>query len=141
MQGVNSLPPERFDWSEEGSEPRKPRRWQDKFGESFRGVKRGIRSQSSFFVHFFFAALAVTFAMALDCNLVEWCLIFFCIGGVLTAELFNSAIETLFHGLDEATKSRWNGCLEIASGAVLVASLTAVLVGVIIFGNRLRMLF
>ena len=52
------------------------------------------------------AGLAVAFAVALECSLVEWCLILLCIGGVITAELFNSALETLFHGLDEATRSR-----------------------------------
>jgi diacylglycerol kinase len=136
----NYSPPDRFDWSDEGPKPPKSRRWQDKFREAFRGIKRGVRGHSSFAVHFFFAALAVAVAVTLECTVVEWCLLILCIGGVLTAELFNSAIETLFHGLDEATRSRWNGCLEIASGAVLLASITAVLVGLIIFGNRFAQL-
>ncbi len=75
-------------------------------------------------------------AIALDCTLIEWCLIILCIGGVLTAELFNSSIEELFRGLEEATRSRWNPCLEIAAGAVLMASLTAVAVGGLIFINH-----
>jgi diacylglycerol kinase len=54
--------------------------------------------------------------------------------------LFNSAIETLFHGLDPETKSRWNGCLDIAAGAVLTASGFAVLIGVLVFGNRIGQL-
>src|SRR5215208_1329523 len=92
-----------------------PRGWRDKFREAFRGVKLGMRGHSSFSVHFFAAALAVAACVALDCRLVEWCLILLCIGGVFVAELFNSAIETLFHGLEAATRSRWNGCLEIAA--------------------------
>ena len=56
---------------------------------------------------------------------------------VLTAELFNSAIETLFHGLDPPTKSQWNGCLDIAAGAILTAGLFAALVGAIVFVGRL----
>lgn len=136
----NYPPPDRFDWSDEAPSPRRPRRWQDKFREAFRGIKHGVRGHSSFSVHFFFAALAIAVAVALECSIVEWCLLILCIGGVLTAELFNSAIETLFHGLDEATRSRWNGCLEIAGGAVLLASITAVLVGIIIFGNRFAQL-
>lgn len=116
------------------------RRWRDKFREAFRGVKLGVRGHSSFFVHFFFAALALAAALALQCGLVEWCLIVGCIGLVLTAELLNSAIETLFHGLDAESKKRNRGTLDIAAGAVLVASLTAALIGLLVFGWRLLML-
>jgi len=48
----------------------------------------------------------VTAAIVLRCDPLEWCLLLGCIGMVLTAELFNSALETLFRGLDEATKTR-----------------------------------
>ena len=59
---------------------------------------------------------------------------------MLTAELFNSAVETLFRGLDEATKERvWPG-LDIAAGAVLLASLTAGVVGLLIFLPKLAKL-
>jgi diacylglycerol kinase (ATP) len=95
-----------------------------------------MRGHSSFSVHSFAAALAVAACVALDCRLVEWCLILLCIGGVFTAELFNSAIETLFHGLDAEMGSRWDGSLDIAAGAVLVASLFAAAVGGIVFVNR-----
>src|SRR5262245_25100173 len=91
----------------EAPAPRPPRRrWRDKFGEAARGVKLGVRGHSSFFVHFFFAALTLAAAAVLQCALVEWCVLVGCIGGVLTAELFNSALETLFHGLDAGTKQR-----------------------------------
>jgi diacylglycerol kinase len=125
------------DWAEAAPNPRRRRRGRDKFREAYRGVKLGVRGHSSFAVHFFFAALVVAAAVALDCNLVEWCLLLLCIGGVITTELVNSAVETLFKGLDEHARLRYYGCLDIAAGAVLVASLCAVIVGSIIFINRL----
>src|SRR5260370_3946835 len=94
----------------------KPRRsWRAKFRDAFRGIKRGVRGHSSFYVHFFFAVLAVAAGLVLGCNRIEWCLIAGCIGLVFVAELFNSAVETMFHGLDEVTKSRIKGCLDIAA--------------------------
>lgn len=119
---------------------KRPRLWRDKFGEAFRGVKQGVRGQSSFFVHFFFAALVLAAGVVLECRLWQWCVLVGCIGLVLTAELFNSSLETLFHGLDDATKTRLKGVLDIASGAVLVASGTAMVIGVMIFGQRLAVL-
>jgi diacylglycerol kinase len=116
------------------------RRWRDKFGDAFRGLKLGIRGHSTFFVHFFCAALVVTAALALQCDVVEWAVLFGCVGGVLTAELFNSSVETLFHGLDPATKQRLVGVLDIAAGAVLLASITAAMVGSLILGHRLLIL-
>ncbi len=119
----------------EPTEQRRP--WRHKFSAALRGLKWGIRGQSSFFVHFFFAALVVAAAVVLGCKLEQWCLLLLCMGLVLTAELFNSAVERLFRGLDEETRQRaWPG-LDIAAGAVLLASLVAALVGGIIFAARI----
>jgi diacylglycerol kinase len=120
----------------------RPRRsWRAKFGDAFRGLKLGVRGHSSFFVHFFFAALVLAAGLVLRCGPLEWCLLLACIGMVLTAELFNSALETIFRGLDETTKPRVRACLDIAAGAVLVASIAAALIGSIIFLGRLIDLF
>ena len=118
-----------------------PRSWRCKFRDAFRGIKRGVRGHSSFYVHFFFAVLAIVAGLVLpDCKPIEWCLIAGCIGAVFVAELFNSALETLFHGLDEETKGRIKGSLDIAAGAVLVVALTAVVIGLLIFVPKLRVL-
>jgi len=73
----------------------------------------------------------------LHCDLVQWCLLLGCIGMVLTTELVNSAIETLFRGLDEESRPRALPCLDIAAGAVLLASITASVIGSLIFLDRL----
>lgn len=113
------------------------RTWRDKFRVALRGIKLGMRGQSSFAVHFFFAAMVVAAGVVLQCEPWEWCVLIGCIGFVLTAELFNSAIETLFRGLDEATRERSWPALDIAAGAVLLASLTASAMGTIVLVRRL----
>lgn len=129
MMAVQSSPPSR--------RVRSRRPWRDKFRAAFRGIKLGVRGHSSFFVHFFFTGLVLAAASVLHCDLVQWCLLLGCIGLVLTAELFNSAIETLFRGLDDETKARLWPCLDIAAGAVLLASITASVIGGLIFLSRL----
>jgi len=123
------------------SEPpvrRRPRRpWRDKFRVAFRGFKFGVRGQSSFAVHFFFAVLVVVAAWTFGCSVAEWCMLLGCIGLVLTAEMFNSAIETLFRGLNEETRARTWPSLDISAAAVLLASLTAAVVGLLVFLPRL----
>ena len=119
----------------EAPRPRRP--WSQKFRDALRGLKFGIRGHSSFFVHFFFAALVIAAARALECSVEQWSLLILCIGFVLTAELINSAIETLHRGLDPETRERTWKSLDIAAGAVLFASITAAIVGAIIFGSRI----
>jgi diacylglycerol kinase len=123
---------------EEPQPPRRARRsWGNKFRAAFRGIKVGVRGHSSFSVHFFFTALVLAAALVLRCEKTEWCLLLGCIGLVLVAELFNSAIETLFRDLDEATRERAWPALDVAAGAVLLASITASVVGAIIFLSKL----
>ena len=124
------------------SAPPRPRRsWRDKFRDAGRGLKLGVRGHSSFSVHFFFATLVLAAAVALQCSLVDWCLLLGCVGLVLTAELFNSAVETLFRGLGVEARERSWQCLDIAAGAVLLASLTAVVIGCLVFVPKLFALF
>jgi diacylglycerol kinase len=113
--------------------PKSRRSWRGKFGDAFRGLKLGIRGHSSFFVHFFFAALVVAAATVLRCGALEWCILVGCIGMVLAAELFNSAIELLCRGLDDDARVRIRPALDVAAGAVLVACITAVVIGSIVF--------
>jgi diacylglycerol kinase len=115
--------------------PRRP--WTQKFLDALRGLKFGIRGHSSFFVHFFAAGLVILTAAALECSIIQWCLLLGCIGIVLTAELFNSAIETIHRGLDPETRERTWKALDIAASAVLMASLTAAVVGILVLGKRL----
>jgi diacylglycerol kinase len=135
---IAQLPPtQSFDASQSLGGERPRRTWRAKFRDAFRGLKLGIRGHSSFFVHFFFAALVVASAIVLHCDHVEWGLLLACIGMVLTAELFNSALETLFRGLDEETRPRVKACVDIAAGAVLLASVVAAIIGSLVLLSRL----
>jgi diacylglycerol kinase len=125
---------------DEPPRPRSRRPWRDKFRAAFRGIKLGVRGHSSFSVHFFFTARVLAAAVVLRCDPTQWCLLLGCIGLVLTAELFNSAVETLFRGLDEETRARAWPALDIAAGAVLLASITAAVVGSLVFLWRLAAL-
>lgn len=118
-------------------EPADRRGWVRKFRHAFRGVKQGVRGQSSFFVHFFAAAAVLVAAGVLSCTASEWCLLLLCIAGVLTAEMFNSALEAAARAINREQDPHLADALDIGSAAVLVASLGAAFVGGIIFGRRL----
>ena len=116
---------------------RSRRRWRERLHPALRGIKLGVRGHSRFFVHFFSTALVLAAAVVLHCDLVQWCLLLGCISLVLIAEMFNSALVALFRGLDQESKSRVYPCLDIGVGAVLLACLTAGIIGGLIFLSRL----
>jgi diacylglycerol kinase len=118
-----------------------PLGWRARLGLAFRGLKLGIRGNSRFFVHFFFAALSLAAAIVLYCDVVEWCALLGCIGFVLTAELFNSALQTLFQSLDEPARRQSSAGRDLAAGAVLLASIVAIVIGGIIFLPKLAAFF
>jgi diacylglycerol kinase len=122
-------------------DPISPRRsWRDKFRDAFRGMGVGARGQRSFVVHLLIAALVVALAINLRVSLGEWCLLLLCIASVLTAEMFNSALESMAKAITHESHPHLGDSLDIASAAVLVASLGAALVGTIVFANRLAIL-
>jgi len=119
---------------------RRKRSWPMKFRDAFRGVWLGVRGQSSFRVHFFFAALVIACAAAMQVALAEWCVLLSCVALVLTAETFNSALEFLAKAVTDKHDPRLADALDIGSAAVLVASIGAAVVGSIIFIRRLGVL-
>ena len=115
---------------------RRPRTWPAKFRDAFRGIARAIRSQSSFAVHLLVAVVVVLVAAVLRVSLIGWCLLVAAIGFVLVAEIFNTAIESLARRLGPRRHPRIRDALDMASGGVLLAAITAAVLGILIFGER-----
>lgn len=113
------------------------RTWQQKFADAFRGCSRVFRGQSSFAVHVTVAVAVVAAAAWFRVTAIEWCLLSLAIGGVLVAEVFNTALESLARGPGSRRHPRLRDALDMASAAVLAAAATAAVVGVVVFGPRL----
>ncbi|MGI9453917.1 MAG: diacylglycerol kinase family protein [Pirellulales bacterium] len=111
----------------------RPHSWKNKFGHALRGLQRAFRTQHSFAIHIFIACVAVVAATVFSVTIIEWGLIVAAIGMVLVAETFNTAIESLARAVDTQFHPRLRDALDIASAAVLLASGTAVVIGLCIF--------
>jgi diacylglycerol kinase len=119
------------------SEIPQDRSWAKKFLDAFRGVKVGVRGQNSFIVHVIAGALVIAVAALLQVSLWEWCALILCIALVVTAEMFNSALESMAKSITDQPDPRLADALDISSAAVLIASIGATVVGLIIFGSHL----
>lgn len=115
--------------------------WIDKFRNAIRGIQLGIHGQSSFAVHLPVAIAVLGAAWWLRCPVWQWCVLVLCIACVVTLELMNSALESLAKGLCQQHNEEVGKALDIASGAVLVGSLLAAVLGLVVLGSRLIEVF
>lgn len=116
------------------------RTWFAKFGDAFRGVARAVSSQSSFAVHLPAAIATLAVAAFLRLSLVEWCVLVGAIGLVIAAEVINTSIEFLAKAVTSDFDPNVRDALDIASAGVFVTVITAIVIGVLLLGNRAGML-
>ncbi len=109
--------------------------------ESFKAACSGI---VDFFSHHFhaqvelgFAALAIFMGFLLKLGLLEWCCVFMCISVVLVAEAINTSIEYLCNRVTAQHDEQIRKTKDMAAGAVLLASIVALVVGLLIFVPKL----
>jgi diacylglycerol kinase len=112
------------------------RAWSSKFADAFRGLRRAVRTQTSFFVHVWAAVAVVAAGIVLRVSLVEWCLLAGAIGIVLVAEIFNTALESFARAFPGGWHPRIRDGLDMSSAAVLLSAATAAVIGVLVFGGR-----
>ena len=117
--------------------PATGRSWREKFADAFRGLAVAIRGQASIAVHLVAAVAVIAAAAGMRVSLVEWALLAVAIGGVIAAEIFNSAVEALARSVGTYPDPGIRDALDMAAAAVLVAAAAAVAVGVLVFGPRL----
>ena len=92
------------------TQPRLPkksnRHWSAKFADAFRGLKFGW-TESSFLVHIVFAIAVIVCGFVFRVSQSEWLIVLLCIGVVMSAEMFNTAIESLARAVDQNAESRY----------------------------------
>ncbi len=112
------------------------RPWKQKFADAFRGLREGVRAGSSFVVHFVVAGTVLAAAAVLRMDAVQWGVLLLCIAGVLAAEMFNSALESMARAITSQQNPHVRDALDIASGGVLIAAFGSVAGGIALFGHR-----
>ena len=103
-----------------------------KFKPAFHGIRNLIRDKN-FIIHLVIAGFVVTAALIFSISPIEWLIILLCIGLVLTAEGFNSAIETLCDLTESRNNDKIKKIKDISAASVLIAAIVTVIAGLIIF--------
>jgi diacylglycerol kinase len=103
------------------------------FENAFYGLKVFLKTTHNSWVQIIIGALVVWLGFVFDISQTEWLFVVLSIGFVLVSEAFNTALEfdidltsPEYHQFAKYTK-------DVAAGAVLMASITASIIGIIIF--------
>lgn len=103
------------------------------FGYAFSGLHHAFKSQLNFKVHILIAFVISFVGYLLKLSVTEWLWIIVLTGIVLLTELLNTGIEVLVDLVSPEIHPKAKIIKDVAAAAVLVAALTAVVVGLIIF--------
>ena len=107
------------------------------FKYAIEGFISSFKTERNMKIHVLAMILVVALGFYLKLNLIEWCIITIIIALVLTAELFNTAIETIVDMVSPEKNPNAKLAKDISAAAVLVLAIGAVIIGAIIFIPKL----
>ncbi|CAH0992590.1 Undecaprenol kinase [Sinobacterium norvegicum] len=111
-------------------------RWRS-IGFAVAGLITLWRSQANARFHLAVALLVVVAGLLASLTVGEWMMITFSIGFVMTLEAVNTAIEFLADRVTKEHDEQIKKVKDVAAAAVLLASITAVIQGALIFTPHL----
>ncbi len=117
------------------------RRRTDSFRFAFQGLADVLRSQPNARIHLVITVLVTGAGFYFGLSRLEWVAVTICIALVSGLEALNTALEYLTDLVSPEYHSLAGKAKDAAAAAVLLAALGAVVVGVLIFGPKIRELF
>ena len=103
------------------------------FTYALNGIVVSFRDQRNLKVQALIALVIIGAGFYFSITATEWCMIILSIGLVMGMEMINTAIENLVDLVTQEQKPLAGKVKDVAAGAVLFASLMAVVTGIIIF--------
>jgi diacylglycerol kinase (ATP) len=107
------------------------------FRNAFKGLYLVVRDEHNAWIQITATFCAVIVGILLKITAVEWIAVIFSIGFVLAMEAVNTAIERLADFVSPEKHDLIKNVKDISAGAVLISSITALVVGLVIFLPRI----
>lgn len=107
------------------------------FSYAFQGINTAVKDERNLKIHIGIGLVVLMLGGWLTLSLIEWVFILFAIGGIISLELLNTALERIVNLITEEYHPLAKQAKDIAAGAVLVYAILSVVIGVIIFLPKL----
>ena len=103
----------------------------------FNGILYTLKHERNMVIHFLVMILVIIAGIVFKITFVEWGICFVLFALVLSLELMNTALENVVDLVTEEKKAKAKIAKDAAAGAVLVAAIFSVIIGISIFLPRL----
>jgi len=103
------------------------------FKLALEGIWYALHTQPNFLIHSFAAIFAVVLGTLVNISQVEWLILSLTIVIVFTAEMINTAIESMTDLITTEHRKSAKIAKDVSAGMVLTAAIGSVVVGVLIF--------
>jgi len=110
------------------------------FGYAFKGLGAAFWYEPNMKLHMVGAAEAIFLGWFFEINNAQWCWIVLAIGMVWMAEIFNTAVEKLTDLVSPEYNKLAGRVKDLAAGAVLMAAMTALVIGFLVFWPHIEAL-
>jgi diacylglycerol kinase (ATP) len=107
----------------------------DSFNYAFEGIIHVLRTQRNLRIHFGIAIAVIVAAVWVGVARLELIALLFAIAFVLVSEMMNSAIEGAIDASTTSFDPNAKLAKDIAAGAVLISSITALAIGYLVFSE------
>ncbi len=107
------------------------------FKYAFNGIKKLFITQHNSRIHLTIVLLVIIAGFFFHISKAEWFVVMIVTGLVFTAELFNSAIESVVDLISPEYHKKAENAKDYAAGAVLIAAIISAIAGLIIFAPKL----
>ena len=103
------------------------------FKYAFEGIFTAFKAEKNMKIHFIIMLLVIILGIMLKISSVEWIICIILFGFVISLELVNTAIENTVDLITQEKHPKAKIAKDVAAGAVLIAAITAAIIGLIIF--------
>lgn len=111
------------------------------FRYAWKGIGAALKKEHNLKIHLIAATFVALAGFVLEVSLTEWLFLMVAIMVVLVAELFNTAIEALADMISTNQDPNIGFAKDAAAGAVLVAAILALIIGLVIFVPKVVLQF
>jgi undecaprenol kinase len=113
------------------------KRFYESFKFAWSGIFQTFKTERNFQIHVFISIILFVVGFFLHFTRLEWIVVLFLIGGMLSLELMNTALEHVVDLVTKDFKPLAKAAKDAAAGAVFVYAMLSVIIGVIILSNHI----
>ncbi len=113
--------------------PRRPKNFTESLNCAIEGIIHAFSTQRHIRYHYMIAMVVLGVSLLLKMPLTEFILFVLAVVMLLSAEMFNTAIEETVDLIEERHHMRAKASKDVSAGAVLVASTGVILMGYVVF--------